>query len=188
MIGIASNIYSRRKTKDMTIQFDVKETDDNNIVFVTDAEGNDVIRAPLLNKGTAFTKKERDKFSLNGLIPPRILSLKQQIKKIHQRYHRLGKTFDICKSCKMFDKNQFNVLKKEVNAARYNFLRDLQDRNELLFYAFAYKYMEEIIPIVYTPTVGDAEIILKSRTSKRMFERHPGFRKRYPKGAFWSGY
>jgi len=156
MTGIASNIYSRRKTKDMTIQFDVKETDDNNIVFVTDAEGNDVIRAPLLNKGTAFTEKERDEFGLNGLIPPRILSLEQQIKKIHQRYHRLGKTFDICKSCKTFDKNQFNILKKEVNIARYNFLRDLQDRNELLFYAFAYKYMEEIIPIVYTPTVGDA--------------------------------
>lgn len=74
MIGVASNIYSRRKTKDMTIQFDVKQTDDNNIVFVTDAEGNDFIRAPLLNKGTAFTKKERDEFSLNGLIPLRILS------------------------------------------------------------------------------------------------------------------
>jgi hypothetical protein len=36
--------------------------------------------------------------------------------------------------------------------------------------------------------VGDTEIILKSNTAKRMFERHPGFRKRYPNGAFWSGY
>jgi len=97
----------------MTIQFDVKETDDNNIVFVTDAEGNDVIRAPLLNKGTAFTENERDEFGLNGLIPPRILSLEKQIKKIHQRYHRLGKTFDVCKSYKTLDKNKladFDIL------------------------------------------------------------------------------
>jgi len=140
----------------MIIKFDVKDIDDNDIAFITNSEGNDVIRAPLLNKGTAFTKEERDEFGLNGLLPPRILTLEQQIEKIHQRYQRLGKTFEICKSCKKFDKNQFDILKKEVNIARYNFLRDLQDRNELLFYAFACKYMEKIVPIVYTPTVGDA--------------------------------
>jgi malate dehydrogenase (oxaloacetate-decarboxylating) len=140
----------------MPIHFDVKEKDDDTLVFVTDADGNDVIRAPLLNKGTAFSKKERDELGLTGLIPPHILDLDQQIMKIYQRYKRIGKAFDICKSCKSFDSKQFTVLKKEVDIARYNFLRDLQDRNELLFYAFIYKYMEEIIPIVYTPTVGDA--------------------------------
>jgi len=139
----------------MTVQFDVKE-DNNNIVFVTDAEGNDVIRAPLLNKGTAFTKEERDLFGLNGLLPPRILTLDQQVEKVYQRYIRLGKSFEICKSCKEFDSEKSSLLKKEISIARYNFLRDLQDRNEILFYAFTYKYMKDIIPIIYTPTVGDA--------------------------------
>jgi len=140
----------------MTIRFDVKETNNKKIVFVTDAEGNDVIRAPLLNKGSAFSKEERDAFGLNGLIPPRILNIEEQIEKIWQRYLRLGKTLDICKSCEKIEKTKLNYLKKEINIARYNFLRDLQDRNELLFYAFACKYMQKIIPIVYTPTVGDA--------------------------------
>ena len=115
--------------KNMPIHFDVKEMDDNTLVFVTDAEGNDVIRAPLLNKGTAFSEQERDTLGLNGLIPPRILNLEQQVRKIYERYRRIGKTFDICKSCKEFDTDQFTVLKKEVDIARYNFLRDLQDRN-----------------------------------------------------------
>jgi len=57
-------------------------------------------------------------------------------------------------------------MKKEVDIARYNFLRDLQDRNELLFYAFAYEHMEEIIPIIYTPTVGEA-VLRYSRDSAR---------------------
>jgi len=140
----------------MTIIFDVKEINNKNIVFVTDAEGNDVIRAPLLNKGSAFSKEERDAFGLNGLIPPRILNLEKQIEKIWQRYLRLGKTLDICKSCEKIEKTKLTFLKKEIDIARYNFLRDLQDRNELLFYAFTFKYMQEIIPIVYTPTVGDA--------------------------------
>ncbi len=149
----------------MTVQFDVKE-DNNNIVFVTDAEGNDVIRAPLLNKGTAFTKEERNLFGLNGLLPPRILTLDQQVEKVYQRYIRLGKSFEICKSCKEFDSEKSSLLKKEISIARYNFLRYLQDRNEILFYAFTYKYMKGIIPIIYTPTVGDA-VQLYSRDSAR---------------------
>ena len=140
----------------MAIKFDVKETNDRKIIFVTDAEGNDVIRAPLLNKGSAFSKEERDAFGLNGLIPPRIMNIEKQIKKIWQRYLRLGITIDICKSCEKIDQKKLNFLKKEIDIARYNFLRDLQDRNELLFYAFSYKHIQEIIPIVYTPTVGEA--------------------------------
>ena len=140
----------------MSIHFEVIDDTNGNIVFATDAEGNDVIRAPLLNKGTAFTKEERDRFGLNGLLPPRILSIEQQLEKIHQRYIRLGQPLAICTSCREFDKKKFNFLKKEIDIARYNFLRDLQDRNELLFYAFSYRYITEVIPIIYTPTVGDA--------------------------------
>jgi malate dehydrogenase (oxaloacetate-decarboxylating) len=150
----------------MNIRFDVIEDENHNIKFTTDAEGNDVIHTPLLNKGTAFTKTERDRFGLNGLIPPRILTLEQQIDKIHQRYIELGKALEISKSCTNFDEKNLEVLKKDIDIARYNFLRDLQDRNELLFYAFTHRYMKEVIPIIYTPTVGDA-VIRYSRDSVR---------------------
>ncbi|KYK32348.1 MAG: hypothetical protein AYK22_07450, partial [Thermoplasmatales archaeon SG8-52-3] len=129
-------------------------------------EGNDVIRAPLLNKGTAFSKEEREEFGIDGLIPPRVLTIDQQIEIVHRRYHRLGTTLDLCKNCDRLDKKTLSALKKEVDIARYNFLRDLQDRNELLFYAYNYRYMEEIIPIIYTPTVGEA-VLRYSRDSAR---------------------
>ena len=83
----------------MRIRFDIKEDEKNNIIFLTNAEGNDVIRAPLLNKGTAFTKKEREDFGIDGLIPPRILTIDQQIEIVHRRFHRLGITLDLCKNC-----------------------------------------------------------------------------------------
>jgi len=150
----------------MSIFFDVKEDKNHNIAFVTDGAGNDIIRVPLFNKGTAFSKEERNKFSLNGLLPPRILTMDQQIEKIHKRYHRLGKTLEIYISCKQFDSKNYELMKKEVDIARYNFLRDLQDRNELLFYAFAYEHMDEIIPIIYTPTVSEA-VLRYSRDSAR---------------------
>lgn len=140
----------------MVIQFDVKEDRKKGIIFITDAEGNDVIRAPLLNKGTGFTEEERKTFGLGGLIPPRVLSIEQQVQIIFQRYYRLGLPIHAEETGKSFNKIHYYILKKEIDIARYNFLRDLQDRNEILFYAFAYKYLEDVIPIIYTPTVGDA--------------------------------
>ena len=150
----------------MKIKFLVEEDEENNIRFLTNGEGNDIIRAPLLNKGTAFTQEEREEFQLNGLIPPHILKIDHQIEKVHQRYLRLGIILDICKSCNRLDKKTFKFLKKNIDVARYNFLRDLQDRNEILFYAYAYRYLDEIIPIVYTPTVGDA-VLRYSKDSAR---------------------
>jgi malate dehydrogenase (oxaloacetate-decarboxylating) len=150
----------------MRIKFDVQEDEKHNILFLTNAEGNDIIRAPLLNKGTAFTKEEREEFGIDGLIPPRVLTIDQQIEIVHRRYHRLGTTLDLCKNCDRLDKKTLSTLKKEVDIARYNFLRDLQDRNELLFYAYCNRYMEEIIPIIYTPTVGEA-VLRYSRDSAR---------------------
>lgn len=150
----------------MKIKFIVEEDEENNIKFLTDGEGNDVIRAPLFNKGTAFTKEEREEFQLDGLIPPHVLKIDQQIEKVYQRFLRIGTNLDLCKSCNQIDRYNFRLLKKNVDIARYNFLRDLQDRNEILFYAFSYRYLDEIIPIVYTPTVGDA-VLRYSRDSAR---------------------
>lgn len=140
----------------MKIKFDVQTDKENSIQFLTNAEGNDVLRAPLLNKGTGFSKEERDRFHLNGLIPARVLTIDQQIERVYQRFHRMGSILNLCDKCDRLDGKTRSNLKKDIDITRYNFLRDLQNRNELLFYAFASRYLDEIIPVVYTPTVGDA--------------------------------
>ena len=140
----------------MNITFDVKEDDNKNILFLTNAMGNDVIRAPLLNKGTAFDEDEREKFGLDGLLPPRILTLEQQLEKIYYRYNNLKISLDITKKCGKLYESDKQLIQKEIDLSHFNFLRDLHDRNEILFYAFCNSYLEEVIPIIYTPTVGDA--------------------------------
>lgn len=85
-----------------------------------------------LNKGTAFTKNERDAFELHGLLPPHIGTLEEQRKR------------------------RFDVLSElPTPLEKYSFLRDLQDTNETLFYSLLINNIEETLPIVYTPTVGE---------------------------------
>jgi malate dehydrogenase (oxaloacetate-decarboxylating)(NADP+) len=88
---------------------------------------------PALNKGTAFTQAERDALGLRGLLPPRVLSLEQQAAKILE-----------------------NLRRKPNDIERYIQLIALQGRNETLFYRALIDNIEEIMPIVYTPTVGQA--------------------------------
>ena len=99
----------------MVIQFDVKEDRKKGIIFITDAEGNDVIQAPLLNKGTGFTEEERKTFGLGGLIPPRVLSIEQQVQKIFQRYCRLGLPIHAEETGKSINKIQYHILKKDID-------------------------------------------------------------------------
>ena len=87
---------------------------------------------PILNKGTAFTEAERDRFGLHGLLPPHVASLDEQVRRRLEHLH---------------------VLSEPVE--RYSFLRELQDSNETLFYALLVGHMPEILPLVYTPTVGE---------------------------------
>ncbi|MBI5447205.1 MAG: NAD-dependent malic enzyme [Gammaproteobacteria bacterium] len=91
-----------------------------------------LLRNPLLNKGMAFTRKERETFNLLALLPPAESSL-------HEQCLRSYETF----------RNKTNDLQ------RYVYLRDLQDSNETLFYALLSSHIEEMLPIVYTPTVGE---------------------------------
>ena len=100
--------------------------------IATDLRGIELLSDPLLNKGTAFTEQERDLFQLHGLLPPHVGTLDQQV------VRRL-------KALRGCD----NPLE------RYAFLRDLQDVNETLFYALLVRYAPELLPIVYTPTVGE---------------------------------
>ncbi len=87
---------------------------------------------PRLNKGTAFTEAERDVFDLHGLLPPHIGSLESQSE-------RRKRVLDCHPTA--FDK--------------YSSMRDLQDSNETLFYSLIAQHTEELLPIVYTPAVGE---------------------------------
>ncbi len=98
----------------------------------TDLTGYDLINKPMLNKGTAFTEDERHVFSLHGLLPPHVGSLDDQVAR------------------------RLKVLRDfQTDFERYAFLRDLQDTNETLFYALLVRNITEMLPLVYTPTVGE---------------------------------
>ena len=97
----------------------------------TALSGYELLNDPLLNKGTAFTEDERDAFDLHGLLPPHVAELDYQVKRRLDAFRALGSDIQ-----------------------RYVFLRGLQDSNETLFYALLTRNIEEMMPIVYTPTVG----------------------------------
>ena len=97
----------------------------------TALSGYELLNDPLLNKGTAFTEDERDAFDLHGLLPPHVAELDYQVKRRLDAFRGLGSDIQ-----------------------RYVFLRGLQDSNETLFYALLTRNIEEMMPIVYTPTVG----------------------------------
>jgi malate dehydrogenase (oxaloacetate-decarboxylating) len=94
--------------------------------------GFNLINSPRLNKGTAFTDHERDIFHLHGLLPPHIGNLDEQLERRMQALDEQSTSFN-----------------------KYAFLRDLQDTNETLFYALLVRNVEKMLPLVYTPTVGE---------------------------------
>jgi malate dehydrogenase (oxaloacetate-decarboxylating) len=101
-------------------------------VIRTKLSGYDLLNNPRLNKGTAFNPEERDAFALHGLLPPHQGSLEQQLERRKKALENQTTNFD-----------------------KYFFMRDLQDTNETLFYSFIAHNIEELLPIVYTPTVGE---------------------------------
>ncbi len=99
----------------------------------TGKRGTELLHDPLFNKGSAFPAQERLDLGLNGLLPPHVADMKEQIDRVYENYSI--KTSDL---------------------EKYIFLRALQDRNETLFYALVKSHVEEMTPIIYTPTVGEA--------------------------------
>lgn len=93
----------------------------------------DILRDPILNKGTAFSLQERDEFALHGLIPTTVETLEQQVVRCLDAYSA-----------------------KEDPLEKHIYLRALQDRNEVLFYRFIIDNLVHILPIIYTPVVGQA--------------------------------
>ncbi len=114
-------------------QFERRTGDDGEPYMVTDLPGFMLTRLPLLNKSTAFTPEERTAFGLEGLLPPHVATLDEQLTRTYANYQRATTNID-----------------------RHVYLRDLQDRNEVLFYALLEEHLEEMMPIVYTPTVAEA--------------------------------
>jgi malate dehydrogenase (oxaloacetate-decarboxylating) len=97
----------------------------------TPLAGYQLLGDSFLNKGTAFSEKERDAFELHGLLPPRVATLDEQVSR------------------------RLQVLRSfATDLERYAFLRELQDTNETVFYALLTRNIEELLPIAYTPTVG----------------------------------
>ena len=99
----------------------------------TTLRGVEVLSTPLLNKGVAFTQEEREELGLKGLLPPAVLTLEEQARRAYEQF------------CSQPD----NLLKNV-------YLTALHDRNEVLFYRILTDHLREMLPIVYTPTVGVA--------------------------------
>lgn len=97
--------------------------------------GAQILNHPLWNKGTAFTQAERDALGLNGLLPSHISSVEEQIERSYKNFSR-----------------------RRTPLGKYNFLISMLSRNELLFYQFVTRYASEMLPFIYTPTVGEAAV------------------------------
>ena len=95
--------------------------------------GVELLHDPFLNKGTAFTQEERAALGLCGLLPPHIHTQDEQVKRVLENFRR-----------------------KPTDLEKYIFMIALQDRNENLFYRVIMDHLDEMLPIIYTPTVGQA--------------------------------
>ena len=93
--------------------------------------GADLLHDPLLNKGTAFTNEEREALGLRGLLPPRTATMAEQIERVMSTFRA-----------------------KPSDLERHIYITSLHDRNETLFYRVVVDYIEELLPVIYTPTVG----------------------------------
>jgi malate dehydrogenase (oxaloacetate-decarboxylating) len=112
--------------------YDLVPTPDGYVARVR-ARGNGVLTSAFLNRGTAFTKAERSALGLTGLLPTGMSTMEGQLRRVYAQYSR-----------------QTSDLQKNV------YLANLRDRNEVLFYRLLSEHLEEMLPIVYTPTVGVA--------------------------------
>ncbi|WP_028591584.1 NAD-dependent malic enzyme [Paenibacillus massiliensis] len=99
----------------------------------TSLKGKDVLANPLLNKGVAFTYEERQRLGLNGILPPTVLTLEEQVERAYEQFLA-----------------QPTMLRRNAS------LNDLYNRNVVLYYRLLSDHLSEMLPIVYTPTVGQA--------------------------------
>jgi malate dehydrogenase (oxaloacetate-decarboxylating) len=118
----------------------------------TNLSGAALLAHPILNKGSGFTEQERRDFGLDGLLPATVSSLELQLDRIYGNYQR-----------------------QTTNISRYMNLLSLQDRNETAYYALLGRHLTEMMPIIYTPVVGEA-----CQTYSRIYHRPRGLYVSYP--------
>ena len=103
------------------------------VVLQVRARGRQILRNPIANRGTAFTLSERERLDLSGLLPSRVTTMEEQLRRTYAQYSRSPSPL-----------------------AKFIYLSQLRDRNEVLFYRLLSENIEEMLPIVYTPTIGEA--------------------------------
>ncbi|WP_078120159.1 NAD-dependent malic enzyme [Thiosocius teredinicola] len=113
--------------------FSYKHDDNGNAYLEVYLRGNALLRMAATNKGTAFNERERLELGLEGMLPPQVCGLKQQVARLYRGY------------CRQPD-----------DISKYQYLRGMQERSEVRFYAMLQEHLQEMMPIVYTPTVGKA--------------------------------
>ncbi len=123
-----------------------EKTSDGRLELALKLRGDELIHEPLLNKGTGFTAKERKDFGLEGLLPSAIANIDVQTKRVYEHIRSCTSDFE-----------------------KYIALSNLQDRNEHVFYRVLLNYLDELMPIIYTPTVGEA-----TQKFSRVFRRGRG--------------
>jgi malate dehydrogenase (oxaloacetate-decarboxylating) len=111
--------------------YEIVQTDVGEVYRVR-ARGTQLMRQPLLFRGTAFTEAQRRALGLTGLLPYGESTIEGQVRRTYAQYQR-----------------QRDNLQKNV------YLTSLRDRNEVLFYRLLSEHLEEMLPIIYTPTIGD---------------------------------
>lgn len=114
--------------------------------------GKALLETPLLNKGSAFSEEERRQFGLLGLVPPHVSTTEEQLARTYGSYG-----------------------KKDTELERYIYLVSLQDRNETLFYRLLQEHITEMMPIIYTPVVGEG-----CKQYSRLYRRPRGLYISYP--------
>src|SRR5437016_2133304 len=115
-------------------EFNIINNNEGGIACIeTPLSGYNLLNASKLNKGCAFSQAERDLFGLNGLLPHQVETLEQQVARMYVQYHE-----------------------HSTNLSKNIHLNVLHDYNETLFYKLVSEHLEEMLPIIYTPTVGEA--------------------------------
>ena len=112
--------------------FELAWTPDSMVARVR-LRGSPVLASPMLNRGTAFTPAEREELGLTGLLPDGISTIEGQLARVYGQY-----------------------LRQPGDLAKNLYLANLRDRNEVLFYRLLTEHLAEMLPIVYTPTIGTA--------------------------------
>ncbi|WP_416423880.1 NAD-dependent malic enzyme [Pseudomonas sp. App30] len=114
--------------------------------------GPSLLEMPLLNKGSAFTPQERIDFNLIGLLPQNVETIEEQVDRVYRQYEQCASDLD-----------------------KHIYLRSIQDNNETLFFRLLESHLDKMLPIIYTPTVGQAcqEFSKIYRTHRGLFISYP---------------